>query len=47
MKNSIRTLALCGGIIALGVTVQAQTSITGWGLESGTSSGGVLTDNGG
>lgn len=47
MKNSIRTLALCGGIIALGVTVQAQTAITGWGLESGTSSGGVLTDNGG
>jgi hypothetical protein len=45
MKTYIRTLSLCGGILALCATSQAQT-ITGWGLESGTSSGGVLTDNG-
>jgi hypothetical protein len=45
MKTYLRTLSLSIGILTLAATSQAQT-ITGWGLESGTSSGGVLTDNG-
>jgi PEP-CTERM motif len=46
MKMNFKTLALCGGMLAFGAAAQAQTAITGWGLDSANAGGWTLTDNG-